>query len=131
MIFFLLLTPLPARAEITVTIINGSPLEINYLYLESGEGGMGSSMNLVPGNRINMNDGNASVLRKLTVFAGTESYVFDSYYPFHGCCKDDGRPDLHYVCGKYCRNSTHGRAFGSTFTSIYTGVNGFNSKVDG
>ena len=40
MIFFLLLTPLPARAEITVTIINGSPLEINYLYLESGEGGL-------------------------------------------------------------------------------------------
>ena len=78
MIFFLLLTPLPARAEITVTIINGSPLEINYLYLESGEGGMGSSMNLVPGNRINMNDGNASVLRKLTVFAGTESYVFEA-----------------------------------------------------
>ena len=78
MIFFLLLTPLPARAEITVTIINGSPLEINYLYLESGEGGMGSSMNLVPGNRINMNDGNASVLRKLTVFAGTGSYVFEA-----------------------------------------------------
>ena len=78
MIFFLLLlTPLPARAEITVTIINGSPLEINYLYLESGEGGMGSSMNLVPGNRINMNDGNASVLRKLTVFAGTGSYVYN------------------------------------------------------
>lgn len=79
MIFFLLLlTPLPARAEITVTIINGSPLEINYLYLESGEGGMGSSMNLVPRNRINMNDGNASVLRKLTVFAGTGSYVFEA-----------------------------------------------------
>lgn len=25
-----------------------------------------------------MNDGNASVLRKLTVFAGTESYVFEA-----------------------------------------------------
>ena len=62
MMFFLLLTPLPARAEMTVTIVNGSSLEINYLYLDSGEGGMGSSMSLVPGNRINMNDGNAGGL---------------------------------------------------------------------
>ena len=38
MMFFLLLTPLPARAEMTVTIVNGSSLEINYLYLDSGEG---------------------------------------------------------------------------------------------
>lgn len=78
MMFFLLLTPLPARAEMTVTIVNGSSLEINYLYLDSGEGGMGSSMSLVPGNRINMNDGNASILKGLTVFAGTKRYVFES-----------------------------------------------------
>ncbi len=78
MMLFLLLTPLPARAEITVTVINGSPLEINYLYLDSGEGAMGSSMNLVPGNRINMNDGNASVLSNLKVFAGTKCYVFEA-----------------------------------------------------
>lgn len=100
MVFFLLLTLLPVRAEITMTIINGSPLEINYLYLESGEGGMGSSMNLVPGNRINMNDGNASVLRKLTVFAGTESYVFEAMnlpgpnYVMRFVLRDDGVPAL-------------------------------------
>lgn len=76
--FVLLLAPLPARAETTVIVVNGSPLEIHYMYLDNGEGGMGSSMNLVPGNRINMTDGNATVLKNLSVFAGTKRYDFES-----------------------------------------------------
>ncbi len=78
MMFFLLLMPLLARAEMTVTVVNGSPLEIYYLYLDSEEGGMGSSMNLVPGNRLNMTDGNATALNGLNVYAGTKRYEFDS-----------------------------------------------------
>ena len=99
MILFLLM-PLPTKAEMTVTVVNGSSLEVNYLYLDSGEGGMGSSMNLVPGNRINMTDGNASALQGLTVFAGTRCYVFESMnlpgpkqilrFVLH----DDGMPEL-------------------------------------
>ena len=76
--FFLLLAPLPVRAEITVTVANGSSLEISYLYMDSGESGMGSSMNLVPGNKINMNDGDASALKELKIYAGTKCYAFDS-----------------------------------------------------
>lgn len=75
---FLLLAPLPVRAEITVTVANGSSLEISYLYMDSGESGMGSSMNLVPGNKINMNDGDASALKELKVYAGTKCYTFES-----------------------------------------------------
>lgn len=74
----LLLAPFPASAEMTVTVVNGSSQEIHYLYLDNGEGGMGSSMNLVPGNRINMTDGNATVLKNLSVFAGTRRYDFES-----------------------------------------------------
>lgn len=77
-LFFLLMASLPVRAEMTVTVVNGSPLEIYYLYLDSEEGGMGSSMNLVPGNRINMTAGNASALKGLNVYAGTRRYEFDS-----------------------------------------------------
>ncbi len=76
--FFLLLAPLPVRAEITVTVANGSSLEISYLYMDSGKSGMGSSMNLVPGNKINMNDGDASALRELKIYAGTKCYTFES-----------------------------------------------------
>lgn len=78
LMFFLLLAPLPVRAEITVTVANGSSLEISYLYMDSGESGMGSSMNLVPGNKINMNDGDASVLKELKIYAGTKCYTFES-----------------------------------------------------
>ena len=62
--FFLFLPHLPVRAEITVTDANGSSPDINYQYLDGGESGMDSSMNFVPGNRISMNGGNASVLIK-------------------------------------------------------------------
>ena len=78
LMFFLLLAPLPVRAEITVTVANGSSLEISYLYMDSGESGMGSSMNLVPGNKINMNDGDASALKELKIYAGTQCYTFES-----------------------------------------------------
>lgn len=77
-LFLLLLAPLPVRAEITVTVVNGSPLEISYLYMDSGDSGMGSSMNLVPGNKINMNDGDAEALRELKVYAGTKCYAFEA-----------------------------------------------------
>ncbi len=76
--FFLLLAPISVRAEITVTVANGSSLEISYLYMDSGESGMGSSMNLVPGNKINMNDGDASLLKDLKIYAGTKCYTFES-----------------------------------------------------
>ncbi len=78
LLFLLLLAPLPVRAEITVTVANGSSLEISYLYMDSGKSGMGSSMNLVPGNKINMNDGDASALRELKIYAGTKCYTFES-----------------------------------------------------
>ncbi len=78
LLFLLLLAPLPVRAEITVTVANGSSLEISYLYMDSGDSGMGSSMNLVPGNKINMNDGDAKALKELKVYAGTKCYTFEA-----------------------------------------------------
>ena len=73
----LLLTHHPAQAEVTVTIINDSSSEINYLHMNNGEVSIGSSMNLVPGNKINMTDGSASVIKGMSVFAGTNRYDFD------------------------------------------------------
>lgn len=73
----LLLTGIPARAELSLMLVNGTPFEVNWLSMRTDEGGMGSSANVVPGNRITLNDGNASAVQGLTVIAGPRRFTFE------------------------------------------------------